>query len=279
MYGKDYNCFIAGLPDIALDDKKMSLSLADFRSQSLDYVAGKDRSLLDLFFLPNDNVQLLRLLRKQEPDPSLLTVYSAKFMEDEMAEPVNLPSYMIHFINDFKEELLPPTRSLENELSERYYAYMINSSNKFVREYATFIMNLRNLITAINCRKYKMDVDSAVLGDNEFAIALKTSGMKDFGLAMDYPWVERVVILMDVQNLVERERGIDILIWDMIEDAVIFEYFSIDRVIAFLLKLMIVERWSKLDNQSGREVFMELVQRFREEFAKSENKQTSQENK
>ena len=65
----------------------------------------------------------------------------------------------------------------------------------------------------------------------------------------------------------------------MIDDAVVFEYFSIDKVISFLLKLMIVERWSKLDSQSGRQVFMELVQRFREEFIKDESRQSLENNK
>ena len=102
MYGKDYNCFIAGLPDIALDDKKVALTLAEFRSQLLDYISGREGQLLDLFFLPNDNIQLLRLLRKQDPDTSWLTVYSVKVLEEELSEPVNLSSYMVSFINDYK---------------------------------------------------------------------------------------------------------------------------------------------------------------------------------
>ena len=71
---------------------------------------------------------------------------------------------------------------------------------------------------------------------------------------------------MDTDNLVERERGIDLLIWNFLDEAVVFEYFSIERVISYLLKLMIVERWSKMSTESGRRVFMEMVERFRENF-------------
>lgn len=273
MFGNSYNCFIAGLPEIALDDRKLSLSLKDFREQSLDYIEGKDRALLDLFFLPNDNAQLLRIMQKREPDSQLQTVYSAKMLEEELTEPMHLPDYLLRFIADYKDELLPAHRSEENELSERYYDYLLRSDNRFVRDYAAFVLNVRNLVTAINCRKYKMDIAQAILADNEFSMALKSSNLKDFGLSMDYPYVERIVSLMENTNLVERERGIDLLIWDFIDEALIFEYFSIEKVLGFMLKLMIVERWSKMETESGREVFMELVQRFRKEFVSDENKQ------
>lgn len=273
MFGNSYNCFIAGLPEIALDDKKLSLSVQEFREQSLDYIRGKDKMLLDLFFLPNDHKQLLLMMNKQEPDIHLQTVFSVKILEEELLEPLHLPDYLKQFIFDYKDESLPTHQSVENTLSERYYDYLLHVDNNFIRKYGEFVMNVRNLVTAINCRKYKLDINQSIIGDNEFSTILKSSNLKDFGLSMDYSYVERVVALMENSNLVERERGIDMLIWDFIDDILVFEYFSIEKVIGYLLKLMIVERWSKMETESGREVFMELVQRFRKEFIFDENKQ------
>ena len=59
----DYIAFIAGLPEIDWDDRKLSLTVAEFREQLKDYISGRDERLIDLFFLPNDNAQVLRLLR------------------------------------------------------------------------------------------------------------------------------------------------------------------------------------------------------------------------
>ena len=97
-------------------------------------------------------------------------------------------------------------------------------------------------------------------------MALRTSKTKDFGLAMDYPYVEQVMALMENDNLVERERGLDLLIWNFLDEVVTFEYFSLDRVISYMLRLMIVERWSKMSPESGRKVFMEMIERFRQSF-------------
>ncbi len=263
----DYIAFIAGLPEIAWDDRKLSLTVGEFREQLKDYIGGKDEKMMDLFFLPNDNAQVLRLLTRQGADSALQTVYPLKVLEDEVNEPdKDIPEYLRKFIADFKEEHLMYDVAPVNVLSWMYYDYMMKSGNRLVREYAEYSMNLKNLVTALNARKYGMDVAEEVIGDNDFSVALRTSNAKDFGLSLDYPFVEKVVALMDTPDLVERERGLDLLIWDFLDEAVTFEYFSFERVISYLLRLMIVERWSKMSSESGRKVFMELVERFRKSF-------------
>lgn len=263
----DYIAFIAGLPEISWDDRKLSLSVADFREQLKDYIGGKDEKLIDLFFLPNDNAQILRLLNKQEPDPALHTVYPVKLLEEEVLEPdMEIPSYLREFITQFKEEQLQYEVAPVNVLSWMYYDYMMKADNLLIRRYAEFSMNMKNLVTALNARKYDLDISREVIGSNEFAVALRTANTKDFGLSMDYPYVEKVIALMENDNLVERERGLDLIIWQFLEDAITFEYFSIERVISYLLRLMIVERWSKMSSESGRKVFMEMIERFRQSF-------------
>ena len=37
------------------------------------------------------------------------------------------------------------------------------------------------------------------------------------------------IITFENDNLVERERGLDLLIWDFLDEAVVFEYFSIEK--------------------------------------------------
>ena len=40
---------------------------------------------------------------------------------------------------------------------------------------------------------------------------------------------------MDNDNLVERERGLDLIIWHFLDEAVTFDYFSLERVISYML--------------------------------------------
>ncbi len=263
MFKKDYSCFIAGLPEIFQDECKLSLSVDEFREQAKDYIAGRDKDLLNLFFLPDDNRQVLRLLSKIEPDMSLRTVYSLKQLEEEIEEPLLLPCYLQQFIHDYKEGHLRYNTTPENVLSWMYYDGMRYSHNDFVRRYAGFVMNLKNLITALNSRKYGRDITKEVIGNDEFAEALRTVAARDFGLSIDYPFVEDVIALMQNGNLAEREKELDMLIWDFLDEAIIFEYFSIEKVIGFVLKLMILERWCNMTTESGRAAFMKAVERMR----------------
>ena len=263
----NYYCFIAGLPEVFLDDRKLALSVNGFRELAREALKKEDVKLMELFFLPADNKQVLRLLNKMAPDTNLETVYPLQCLEDEITEPKNsLPVYLNRFIADFKREHLKYDVSPENVLSWMYYDHLMKSDSKFVRNYAEFVMNVKNLETALTCRKYGKEVAPEIIGDNVFSKALRTSNSKDFGLAMEFPYVEKVISLMGNTNLVERERGLDLLLWDYIEEAVVYEYFSMDKVLSFMLELMIVERWSKMSSESGRKVFMEVVDKFRKSF-------------
>ena len=65
-YKKSYNkkC----LPEISPDDKKLGLSVQELRSYLSDYLTKKELDIINLFFYPNDNAQIIRILQKQEPD-------------------------------------------------------------------------------------------------------------------------------------------------------------------------------------------------------------------
>lgn len=263
-FSNHYYGLIAGLPDISKDDRKLPLTAAAFRELAAEELSAADQAVLGLFFLPHDHRQLLRLLDKQAADPGLPTVFTVQQMEEEIAIPDNtLLPYLNAFIADYKEGALPHEVRRENLLSRSYYDYLMESHNAFVREYAEFDMNIRNLTAALNARRHGLEVEREVIGDTPFSQALRNNNSRDFGLAQDYPYVDRVIALMLQDDLIERERGLDILYWEYLEEAVVYDYFTLERVIAFLLELQMVERWSKMSSESGRKVFMEMVERLR----------------
>ena len=127
-------------------------------------------------------------------------------------------------------------------------------------------MNVRNLITALNCRKYHLDIEKEVIGDSYFTRQLKTSRAKDFELSDDYPYVDTVLTLFEKDNIAEREYRIDMLYWEFLDEMTEHKYFTFDNVIAFTLKLMILERWSKMTTEQGKAIFRDLLERFKNEF-------------
>lgn len=265
--GGNYYCLIAGLPEISRDDKKLSLSVHELRTYLSDYLTKKETDIINLFFYPNDNAQVLRLLQKQEPDLELQTVFTASQLEDEIQDPIFVPSYLKEYLLDLQKEDRATTNRLpEVELSERYWSFMLAQKEKLVRKYAEFSLNIRNLITALNCRKYHLDIEKEIIGDSYFANQLKTSRAKDFELSDDYPYIDKVLALFEKDNTAEREYKIDMLYWDFLDEMTEHKYFTFDNVIAFMLKLMILERWSKMTTEQGKMIFRELLERFKKNF-------------
>lgn len=260
-----YIAFIAGLPDISVDDKKLSMTLKGFNEAAADYLTLKDRRMLDLLLMTEDNKQVIRLLEKQEPDTTLDTIFPLATLQAEVegVEVSVLPRYLQNFISDFKSGKIKEELLAENVLAESYYGALKSCGNKFIADYANFSMNMKNLVAALNCRKFGKSVADEIIGDGAFAAELKNSQLKDFGLADENEWVAQVVSLMASPNLVEREKGLDCVMWNYLDEALTFKYFSVEILIAYVLKLKSLERWSKMDTESGRKVFSELVDKFR----------------
>ena len=61
------------------------------------------------------------------------------------------------------------------------------------------------------------------------------------------------------EYLFERERNIDLLKWHWLDEQTFFNYFGIERVFAYLVKLEIIERWIALDPAEGGKIFRELI--------------------
>ena len=72
--------------------------------------------------------------------------------------------------------------------------------------------------------------------------------------------------VLNLGDILSRERGIDDLVWEKIDNLTTFNYFDIDAILGFIAKLNIVARWFKLDEQTGREMFKKLVDEVRGTF-------------
>ena len=54
-----YYCLVAGLPNIALEDSKLTTSVEAFREELEGILTRSDKKLLDLFFLKFDNKNVI----------------------------------------------------------------------------------------------------------------------------------------------------------------------------------------------------------------------------
>ena len=270
----NYYYYIAGFPDLQPDGTKNVPSLADLRSDLEEQLCDRDRALLHLIYAEYDNRNLLAYLRQgEEADFDTRAVYPREAWSEAMAQVKaddeqgrTLPPFFYKFITawptleDTAEGRLP-----EDILAEAYYNYVEKTGNAFMRDWFAFDRDVRNVLTALTARRYGFQPATRLIGGNEVAQALATSGSRDFGLGTELDWLDTLTRIYDTPDPVERERKLDLLKWDWLEEHTFFHYFSVERLLALLLKLDIVERWAAIDPKRGGHVFRELVERLRNE--------------
>ena len=117
-----------------------------------------------------------------------------------------------------------------------------------------------------------------LVGDDVVTKALAVSGARDFGLGTELDYVDDVIRIHEMSDPVEKERKLDLLKWEWLEDRTFFCYFSVERLFAFLIKLDIIERWTHIDKEQGRKVFRSLVEQLKNEVEIPQNLRNKKEN-
>jgi len=267
-----YYALISGLPEISLDDAKLPFSVQAFKKELNEVLSSKDKKLVDGLFLKYDNENLLEYLRKKEAElnnkgtiaPEELADMVLEIKEVEKPLNKNIPPYFLDFVRDYLqgEEALY-NLFWEDQLSSLYYDFLLKSPNKFIREWAEFNLNINNVLIALSSRRNGKQYIPYIVGHNEVAETIRTSNARDLGLSEIFEQYEEVRRIDEEPNLIERERKIDELRWNWIEEVNFFNYFTIEKVIGFLLKLQMVERWTSLNEEKGKEIFHELVDNMR----------------
>lgn len=267
-----YYYLVAGLPDISLEDGKLSYTISDFRAESYGDLSAKDQALIDLFYLKYDHADLLSLLK----DKDAVTQGKGNFSSEDLLQLIasvkegekpdaKFPSYLYDFIAQYLALPADELYKAENLLASAYYAYAMKSKNPFIASWFEFNLNINNILAAFAARKYKMNVAEVIVGDTDVCEMLRTSNARDFGLSEILDYFEPLQRLVETDDLVEREKKVDQLKWKWLEDASFFHYFTIERLFVFLLQLEMIERWVLLDKEKGSELFRQMIQNLKDE--------------
>lgn len=270
---KYYYYLVAGLPELTLEDSKLSYTVADFKAELYPDLSDKDRKLIDLFYLKFDNANVLKLLKDKDATIDPRGNYSAEELAefisslkegDEIVDAM-FPSYLSTFISEYFNATAEDDFLHEDRLAALYYEYAMKCKNKFVSSWFAFNLTMNNILVALTAWKFKMDIAPLIVGDTEVCEALRTSGARDFGLTGEVDFLDQLVKISETEELVEREKKIDQLRWNWMEEATFFNYFTVERLFVFLLQLEMIERWISLDKEKGNQLFRSIIATLKDE--------------
>ncbi len=144
-----------------------------------------------------------------------------------------------------------------DKLDYGFYVKAGKSGNGFIREFLLFDLLVRDT---------KVEYLNKVLGRQEGQDIVPLPGTADeyeTPVCPDYDEKAAVLSVLGQSDILARERGIDRLLWEKADELTRMHLFDMDVILAVVAKLLITERWNRLDPATGREMFRNLVQEIR----------------
>lgn len=143
-----------------------------------------------------------------------------------------------------------------------FYKEALSHRLAFIREFFLFDFNVRNQKVRYLNQALGRDAEKDVL-------KLTDPEAEENGLEQEEPEFKessQLQKILEGSDILARERGIDDLYWDKIDEITLFDYLNFDKILGVMVKMMIIRRWLILDEEAGREMFKKLVDEVRGTF-------------
>lgn len=265
MSSRNYYSLVAGLREYALDADTKGFDAKGIVEEILDGVCASDASEVRLLYGYYDCENILAL-RAGRSAHNPLGNLSREELEQELKAPSRLPQGIARVVKAYADpegeeaEEVDTSRRFETTLFAAYYDACRRSRSCFLRAWSEFDRTLRNVMAALAARAASRPVEEVVVGGGDVAEQLQRSSAADFGLRGELPFIDSVIAAMnDEANLMEKERKIDLVRWEEASELATFDYFNINAILSYLVRINIVARWARLDAARGREMFNRLL--------------------
>lgn len=135
-------------------------------------------------------------------------------------------------------------------LDLEFYQKALKAKNSFIRDYFKFDLNVRNAKVRYLNRALERPADTDIFMEAEG----------------EFEEAQKLDAVLNQEDILSRERGMDDLMWSKIESITTFDYFDINVILGFIARLNIVARWLKLDSETGKQMFARLVEGVRDSY-------------
>ena len=112
----------------------------------------------------------------------------------------------------------------EENLNKGFYEAALKDDNRFIREYFSFDLGLRNL-------KARFLNEAFGRPANQDTINLETGEFKE---------AARVSETLAGENILAREKGLDAIVWEKISELTTFNYFDLDALLGIIAKMRLI---------------------------------------
>ncbi len=266
---RNYYYLVAGLKEYSIDSDTKGFDAVAIRDEIAGELHEKDREYFRDLYLFYDISNLISFWNGKGTFNELGNL-TREEMREELEQPVLLPEYIREVIVAYRskikedkyadvDESIDTDVPLERTLWTRYYDRCEHSGCDFLRRWYGFDRELRNVSAAYTARLKGRTVATELVGGGDVVYQLARSSAQDFGLRNEIDYMDRLFQILDSPDMLEKERRLDQLRWEKADEFTDFDYFNINKILAYAVKINIIHRWMTLDEKTGREMFRRLI--------------------
>ncbi|MCO4762235.1 MAG: DUF2764 family protein [Myxococcales bacterium] len=246
---------ITGLPRLVRGEKP-PLSRADLVRRCRSELEGRDLAEFE------------RLMRYESVEETVRLALAAQ-LDDPDASPATLNAAVLVGRNDVARiDELPAwlRRPLQQHrlLQRHYFELTRGAKTRFLKDWANFIVDVEEVKTAILCRNEGVDRDAFVAqmqGSFDASAPMIINNWDDpfLGLQQRFSWLPAVIDAFEDEDLLRGEQAISEILWARVDALHTAELFSVETVLAYYLRLRILERSASWDADKGREILDQIL--------------------
>lgn len=245
------------LPPLSLDSPP-EISFEEFERLLRDNFTEKDyRKVRVLRHLYDQlNLQALWLGEPLHPQGE----FDETALEDAILSQTGLPDYVYDFLS--KHESKDERLRYFPELLSRTFKIEAAEAEGFLREYLEFEREWRLVFVGFRAKKLGRDIARELqYEDPDDDLVAQVLSQKD---AKVYDPPEKYAELKGLfeaygDDPLALQKAIDQYRFNYIENLVGMDVFSTDRILAYMVQLIIVEKWFALDKNKGIEIVDKIV--------------------
>jgi hypothetical protein len=244
-----YFYLAASLAELDLLEKP-PLSFAEFLQESEVYLAKGDEKYISILRELIDIENIRRLFLEQTLDDR--GNLAEKALDEAILAKVNLPSYAVDFLDQYVT-----TQSRLDHFAALYSGFFANhtkTGNEFIDQYLQFEYELRLWISLLRAQRMGLDFSQTLqFEDSKDPLIM---GMLVQNQNSDLRMPGEFKALKDIfsnyaQDPLELHKKIETFRLHKITELTQDRFFSIDCILGFMAKLLIVEQWQALNQEEG----------------------------
>lgn len=257
----EYYCLVAGLAEYSYADKRGKIDIEAIRTEISEVLSAQDKKALELLYLYYDIENIVNILNNSKLPFNVLGNLTREQVADEISafetddEPfesllppplrLTLDRYLGRYVAEDDEPNFDKSL-LEKSLHADYFLLCSTIKCDFLRKWCEYDRIIRNIIAVR--RAAQLDIEPIMVGELEDE--------------REFEYYSELISVLETRDFVERETKMDMLRLTIAEGFSEHNYFDINMLLAYLVKLNILFRWSSLDKKVGEERFRAIVKGF-----------------